>query len=51
MNSQDEVDFVRHAQKGFINDRSRSYWIGGSSNSTQFAVIGLCAYGNTSSGN
>ena len=48
MNSQDEVNFVRQGQRGFINDTS--YYIGGSTNSAPFATLSLSAYRNTSSG-
>ena len=49
MNSQDEVDFIRQAQKGFIN--STSYWTGGSTNSNPLTTnIELSAYRTTNTG-
>ena len=49
MDTQEELDFVRSAQKGFLN--YTSYWIGGSTNSGPFTNIYLSDYRTTNSGN
>ena len=48
MNSQNELDYVRFAQRLLLN--RTSYYIGGSTNAAAFASIGLSAYSTDSPG-
>ena len=49
LNSQDELDFIRYAQKGLINETS--YWIGGSSDISPITTIEFSNYNDTNAGN
>ena len=42
INSPEELDFLKHAQKSFIDDRS--YWLGGSTSKKPWSIINLSDY-------
>ena len=49
LNSQQEADFLKLAQKMFSHDRS--YWLGGSTSSQPWSNISLSEYSPDDSGN
>ena len=48
INSDNELNFLEYAQRGFLNDTS--YWIGGSTDSNPFNIIRRSAYRTDSAG-
>ena len=42
LNIPEELDFLKHAQKSFINDRS--YWLGGSTSKEPWSTVNLSDY-------
>ena len=48
INNQDEANFIRQVQREFTH--GKSYYIGGSTNTAPFRLLGLSAYRKTTTG-